>query len=106
MSITEIILKYTSGEKTLEETNAALKEKGATFHLDPNKNVLTADEIANGTAGLLDTGTGSFDKVQIVNGELTNAVNTVMENGSTSMKAFVLVGDNMYEVFGTKLVKV
>lgn len=33
-NINEIIGKYTAGEKTLEETNAALKEAGVTeFHL-------------------------------------------------------------------------
>ena len=37
----EIISKYTSGEKTLEETNAELKKMKAGFYLDPAKNVLT-----------------------------------------------------------------
>ena len=103
--INEILSKYTNGEKTLEETNAALKDAGAGFHLNPEKNVLTEDEIKNGTAGLLDSGTGSLDKVQIVNGELKYAVNTVMADGTTNEKAFVLMGGKTYEVFGTKLVE-
>ncbi len=105
MNITETILKYTSGEKTLEETNDALKEAGAGFHLDPKKNWLSPDEIVNGTAGLLDTGTGTLDKVQIVDGELKYAVNTVMPDGKTNMIAHVLVNGKTYEVFGTKLVE-
>ena len=41
--IAEIIGKYTAGEKTLEETNAALKEAGVTeFHLEH----LTEEELA------------------------------------------------------------
>ena len=51
----EILMKYTNGEKTLEETNAALKEAGANFYMDPEKHNLTPEEIMNGTAGLLFT---------------------------------------------------
>lgn len=41
--ITEIIGKYTAGEQTMEETNAALKEAGVTeFHLEH----LTEEELA------------------------------------------------------------
>ena len=41
--IAEIIGKYAAGEKTLEETNAALKEAGATeFHLEH----MTEEELA------------------------------------------------------------
>ena len=41
--ITEIIGKYTAGEQTLEETNAALKDAGVTeFHLEH----LTEEELA------------------------------------------------------------
>ena len=44
--ITDIINKYTAGEATLEETNAALAELGAGIHLEPGKHELTAEEIA------------------------------------------------------------
>lgn len=37
MSINEIMEKYTKGELTVEDANAALKEAGAKFHLDPDK---------------------------------------------------------------------
>ena len=46
MSMTEILNKYTAGQTTLEETNAALAEMGAGIHLEPGKNELTAEETA------------------------------------------------------------
>ena len=70
MSMTEILNKYTAGQTTLEETNAALAEMGAGIHLEPGKNELTAEETAAAKAdsaatangfGLLDTGTGTLD---------------------------------------------
>lgn len=105
MKVNEIIAKYTAGEATLEETNAALKKADANFHLDPMKNVLTAEEVKNGTAGLLDTATGSLDKVEIVDGELKYEINQVNADGTTNMKAYVLAGGKTYEVFGKKLVE-
>lgn len=106
-NIAEIINKYTAGEKTLEETNAALKEAGAGLHLDPEKNVLTeADkrattigyypDQANGW-GLLDTGTDSLDKVQVKNGRLVNC-------DCGEMYALLLIAGRRYEVKGTVLV--
>ena len=86
---------YITGEKTLEETNVALAEVGAEFHLSAQKNVLTeaekrstivgyyADQVTG--YGLLDTGTGSFDKVQVVNGKLVNC-------DCGNMKAIVIRG--------------
>ena len=113
MNSTEMILKYTSGEITLEETNAALKEMGAGVYLDPQKNVLTEAEMrrtvvghfpeqANGW-GLLDTCTGSLDKVQVRNGKLTFAVNAVNEDGSVNMKATVSIAGHVYQVKGDTL---
>ena len=105
--ISDIIGKYTTGEKTLEETNAALKEAGAGLHLDPEKNVLNeADkrattigyypDQANGW-GLLDTGTGSLDKVQVKNGRLVNC-------DCGEMYALLFIAGRRYEVKGTVLV--
>lgn len=98
MTINEILKKYTAGEFTVEETNAELKNAGASFYLDPKKHELTADEIANGTAGLLDTGTASFDKVMIDGDTLVNC-------DCGTMKAFVCVSGEWYEVKGDKIVK-
>ena len=112
-NITEIINKYTAGEATLEETNAALKAAGSSLSLDPMKNVLTeADkrattigyypDQANGW-GLLDTGTGSLDKVQVVNGKTKYPINTVID-GEANMLAYVLIAGRRYKVMGDALV--
>lgn len=106
MSVQEILHKYSNGEIGLEAANQALAEADAGFYLDPKKNLLSQDEIVNGTAGLLDTGTGSFDKVEIVNGELKYPVNIVMPDGKPSMKALVLAQGKTFEVYGTKLIEV
>lgn len=80
--INEIISKYTGGGATAEETNAALTEAGAGFHLEPGRNTLTEAEKlattvgwypsqANGF-GLLNSGTGTLDKVEVRDGQLVN----------------------------------
>ena len=105
--INEIISKYTGGKASLEEANAALKEAGAGFHLDPQKNVLTEaekrattigyyPEQANGW-GLLDSGTGSLDKVRVVNGQLANC-----DMGESY--ALVFIAGRRYEIKGRTLV--
>lgn len=79
MTNIEILQKYTAGEMTLEQANAELSG----IKLNPGKNVLTEEEKrattvgyfpdqANGW-GLLDTGTGSLDKVEVRGGKLVNA---------------------------------
>lgn len=106
-NITEILNEYTNGTKTLEETNAALKEAGADFHLNPDKNALTEEEIkativsddpAGVTGfGLLDSGTGTMDKVQVKEGVMVNC-----DMGESY--AIVLIGGKMFNVDGAKLV--
>ena len=51
--ITEILNKYTRGEATLAETNAALQEMGANIRLDEKKNIITKMELAGTTVGEL-----------------------------------------------------
>lgn len=104
MKIRDIIAKYAIGEATLEETNATLVAEKAGFRLDSNKNRLTPDEITNGTAGLLFTGTGTPDKVKIKDGHLLYAVNTIMSDGTVNMKAEVIVQGKVYEVRGTEVI--
>lgn len=70
--ITEILNKYTSGEETLDATNAALKDAGAEFHLDPSKNTISDEEIR--MYGLLDSGTGTLDKVRVENGKIVDDI--------------------------------
>lgn len=96
MNITEIISKYTIGEATLEDTNKALKAEEATFHLDPDRNTIADDERER--FGLLDTGTGSLDKVEIEGMKLKN-----MDVGD--MYALCAFNGKTYKVKGTKLVE-
>ena len=102
----EIISKYTAGEITLEQANEDLAAAEAGFHLDPARHNFTPDEISNGTAGLLDTGTGTMDKVIVdpKKMELPHAVNEVNADGTTNMYAVCIVKGKTYEVKGRKLV--
>ena len=112
-SINEILRGYTAGEADLEKTNAALAKAQAGFRLEPGKNVLTDEdrrqtvvgyypEQASGW-GLLDTGTGSMEKVKVAGGRLEHPVNEVDENGKTNMTAYVIICGKTYEVFGDTL---
>jgi hypothetical protein len=104
MTNIEIIRKYTAGELTLAEAN--LKLRG--IRLNPGKNILTEEEKrattvgyypeqANGW-GLLDTGTGTLDKVEVRNGKLVNC-----DMGCAF--ALVLIAGKKYEVKGAVLVE-
>lgn len=115
-TINEILQDYTTGEAELEETNAALKEAGAGYHLEPGRNTLTEEdrrqtvvgyypEQASGY-GLMDTGTGTLDKVHITGGRLEYPVNEVLPDGKPNMAAYVTVCGRRYEVMGDKLVEV
>ena len=53
--------------------------------------------------GLLDTGTGSLEKVEIRHGRLIQPVNEVQADGSVNMPAFVLAGGRRYAVRGDVL---
>ena len=112
-TMNEILADYTSGKATPEETNAALKEIDCPLTITPGKNELTEADIrattvgyypdmANGY-GLLDTGTGSMEKVHVTNGVLDHAVNQVMPDGSTNMLAYVHICGKVFEVFGDTL---
>lgn len=69
-NVNEIIRAYTAGELTLEEANAALKDLGSGIAIDPGKNAILPGEEER--FGLLDTGTGSLDKVEIKDGKIVN----------------------------------
>ena len=104
VDINKILKQWADGEKTLEETNEALKGTG--IYVDPDKQKIAEGEGAvycedlskiNGY-GLLDTGTGTLDKVKIKNGKLVDSIG--------NMAALVLVGDVHYKVVdGDTLVK-
>ena len=63
MTTTEILSKYTTGEATIEETNAALEEIGSNVRLNPLKNVILPDEITRYC--LLNSGWGDLDKAKV-----------------------------------------
>ena len=94
MKATEILRKYTRGEATLTETNAALKECRAGFHLDPQRNYISPAEKE--IFGLLDTGTGSLDKVRVNGGHLVNC-------DCGDMAAFCHFNGKTYRVHGAAL---
>ena len=105
--VNEIMEKYTAGEITAEEANAKLAAAEAGFHLDPGKNALTEEEMrattigyypdqANGF-GLLDSGTGTLDKVRVKDGRLVNC-----DMGESY--ALLIIAGRTYRVKGTALV--
>ncbi len=103
--ITDIINKYTAGEVTLEKTNAALAEMNAGIHLEPGKNELTAEETAAAKAetaanangfGLLDTGTGTLDKVEVRDGHLVGC-------DCGEMYALCMIAGKVFPVKGAAL---
>lgn len=92
--INKIINDYTTGEKTLEEANKALAELPGGLYIDPEKNVIKPGE--ENAYGLLDTGTGSLDKVRIRSGKLVHSVG--------NMPARVYFKGKCYEVKGDMLI--
>lgn len=111
--ITEILQDYTSGEKTTEEVNEALEGTGIIF--TPGKNALTEEEIrattigtypdmANGW-GLLDSGTGTMDKVIVKDGKLDHVVNEILPNGKPVSTMYVFIAGRRYNVEGDTLVE-
>lgn len=108
----QIIEKYTAGKASLNDTNAALKAAGAGFHLDPTQHTFTPADLlatkapsaaeANGW-GLLDTGTGSLEKVRVIEGKLPHAVNEVRPDGSVNMLAYVIIAGKTFPVKGDTL---
>ncbi len=92
--INEIIRDYTTGEKTLEEANEALAALPGGLYIDPQKNVIKPGE--ENAYGLLDTGTGSLDKVRVKGGKLVYSVG--------NMPARVYFKGKCYEVKGDTLI--
>ena len=77
-TVEEVLQKYTLGEAGKDETNDGLKELGSPLRLNPDRNVITPEELletragetpdeANGY-GLMDHGVGCLEKVHVVNG--------------------------------------
>ena len=109
MTVNEILEKYTKGEMTPDEANAALKEvEDNDLFLDPNRNIITQEEFMATTAGdtpdtvngygLMDHGVGCLEKVHVVDGK-TPDVNMGEEI------AFVHIAGRVYELKGDTLVE-
>lgn len=94
MKSTDILRKYTDGQMSLQEANAALKECRAGFHLDPQRNYIHPGE--KDLYGLLDTGTGTLDKVRVRDGKLSNA-------DCGAMPATCTFNGKLYRVHGDRL---
>ena len=105
-NIEDIIRSYSKGAISLDAANAALKDAGAAIHIDPHRTDLTPEEVLHTTTGntpaeangwgLLDTGTGSLDKVEVGGGQLAN-----MDCGQ--MHALCIIGGKTYQVKGDTL---
>ena len=92
---TEIIHAYTMGSISLEEANRRLNKLNAGFLIDPERCKLTPEMIEAGW-GLLDTGTGTLNPVQVKNGVL-------VDNDIGNMPAFIHLNGQVYEVKGRKV---
>ena len=92
--VDEIVLAYLHGEKTLEETNEALREEKAGFSINPDKQTITPEEAAQGDArsgfGRLDDGVGYREKVEIKDMQLVHSVGDAL--------AFVHFNGKIYKV--------
>lgn len=97
MTTAKIIATYTMGGISLEEANRRLSEAGAGFTLDPDRCKLTHEMIEQGW-GLLDTGTGTLDPVQVRDDEL-------VDSDMGNMPAFVCLNGTWYEVKGNKVIR-
>ena len=104
MSNIEIIAKFNAGELTLKQANSELKG----IRLEPGRNELTEAEQrattvgyypdqANGW-GLLDSGTGTLDKVRVENGR-------IVSGNMGEACALCIIGGRVYRVEDDVLVE-
>lgn len=102
----EVLRKYTLGEASKDETNDALKELGSPLRLDPDRNVITQEEIAETRVGetpdkangygLMDHGVGCLEKVHVVDGRTVD-----VDMGQEA--AYVYIGGRKYRLRGDAL---
>ena len=106
MTTNEILNKYTTGEMTLPEANEALKEADSDLYLDPNRNVITPEELAETRVGmtpdkangfgLMDHGVGCLEKVHVVDGRTVD-----VDMGQEA--AYVYMAGKVYRLRGDVL---
>ena len=105
-TVEEVLQKYTLGEAGKDETNDGLKELGSPLRLNPDRNVITPEELAETRVGvtpdeangygLMDHGVGCLEKVRVVDGR-TPDVNMGEEI------AIVYIGGRKYRLRGDVL---
>ena len=105
-TLEELLFDYTRGDKTLEETNQALKELGSTLRLDPSRNLFSAQELMETRVGetpdeangwrILDHGVGCMEKVRVVGGRTVD-----VDMGQET--AFVYMAGRRYRLRGDVL---
>lgn len=104
-----VLHDYTRGDKPLDETNQALKELGCGLQLDPNRNVITQEELLATTTGenppdtingfgLMDHGVGCLEKVRVVDGHTVDV-------DMSEETAFVYIAGRCYRLRGNVLVE-
>ena len=106
MTTNEILNKYTTGEMTLPEATEALKEADSDLYLDPNRNVITPEELAETRVGmtpdeangygLMEHGAGSLEKVHVVGGRTVD-----VDMGQEA--AYVYIAGHKYRLRGDVL---
>lgn len=102
----KILGDYTLGKADVEATNKELERIDSGLRVDPDKNTITEAEKHQTVIGyypeqttgygLLDTGTGSLDKVHVTGGKLDDC-----DMGESF--ALVIIAGRMYEVDGRAL---
>ena len=93
-TVEEVLRKYTLGEAGKDETNDDLKELGSPLCLNPDRNVITPEELAEFTAVLADCRT--LEKVHVVNGRTVD-----VDMGQET--AYVYIAGRKYRLRGDML---
>ena len=106
MTLENVLRKYTLGEASKDETNDALQELSSPLRLDPDRNVITPEELAETRVGetpdeangygLMDHGVGCLEKVRVVGGRRPD-----VDMGEEI--AFVYFGGKCYRLRGDAL---
>ena len=105
-TVEEVLQKYTLGEAGKDETNDGLKELGSPLRLNPDRNVITPEELAETRVGmtpdeangygLMEHGAGSLEKVHVVGGRTVD-----VDMGQET--AYVYIGGRKYRLRGDVL---
>ena len=105
-TVEEVLRKYTLGEAGKDETNDNLKELGSPLCLNPDRNVITPEELAETRVGvtpdeangwgLMDHGVGCLEKVRVADGRTVD-----VDMGQET--AYVYIGGRCYRLRGDVL---